>query len=202
MTDRYPFQLSHPAPVTCNGGKERLEKLLIEGCYCGSRSARLTRRKQSNGVWVVALQCEGCGSAKMSGLRKADFIELESFPEFDTALANRNHEEWLKRIDEEREKADAERAEFQKKYAEFLKSPEWYNLRNFKLQRDGLICEACGDSKSPYNLRVHHLTYRYGFMPPLWCLKTVCVECHDRLHANKHGYEDNWCQIGLSEGVL
>jgi 5-methylcytosine-specific restriction endonuclease McrA len=62
-------------------------------------------------------------------------------------------------------------------YAAFLRSREWSEIRQLVLQRAGGLCEACR-KREP--VIVHHLTYRYGFKPPLWCLKALCRVCHSR----------------------
>jgi 5-methylcytosine-specific restriction enzyme A len=196
--DRSPFQLSSPFPVTCNGGKGPLEKLLREGCSCCDsifgNTATLTKRKQSNGVFVVALQCDNCGSAKSNGLKKAHFPGFDSFPLFDEERQKTCYQLWSARREEEFAKErEIKQREWEDEYRIFLKSPEWDALRKQVLERDGFCCQACGQIKTQYYLQVHHLTYRLGFQPPLWLLKTVCLECHDRLHADKHSFADPWC---------
>jgi hypothetical protein len=193
--DRSPFQLSSPFPVTCNGGKGPLEKLLREGCSCGGVSATLTQRKQIDGKIVAALQCDNCGAAKSNGLQKKHFPGFDSLPLFDSDFQERYWREQAGRQSKQiQEKQEAERIEWQRQYDEFLQSREWYNLRAKVIQRDRSICQACGEIKNQhYLLRVHHLSYEFGFMPPLWMLQTVCVQCHDRLHADKHGFADPWC---------
>jgi 5-methylcytosine-specific restriction endonuclease McrA len=69
-------------------------------------------------------------------------------------------------------------------------STEWAALRLKVFIRSKGRCEACGDARAR---AVHHLSYRYGRTPPLWCLKAVCDPCHDRLHDP----DDPWCLEGM-----
>jgi 5-methylcytosine-specific restriction endonuclease McrA len=76
-------------------------------------------------------------------------------------------------------------------YAEWLaSSTEWATLRLKVFTRARGRCEACGDARADV---VHHLTYKYGRLPPLWCLKAVCDDCHDGLHDPN----DEWCLPGM-----
>jgi 5-methylcytosine-specific restriction endonuclease McrA len=76
-------------------------------------------------------------------------------------------------------------------YAEWAaNSSEWAALRLKVLLRARSRCEACGEARA---VHVHHLTYKYGRLPPIWCLKAVCSTCHARLH----GVGDAWCGPGM-----
>ncbi len=193
MNDPSPLMLSHPFPATCNGGKERLEMILEAGCTCGGEAGTLTKRKLSNGVWIVALQCDNCGSAKSTGLKRIHFQSFESFPLFDEDLSERYLEKLRQSLPPIEIKRQTDDVEWQRRYDEFLNSREWTTIRNLVIARDECICQACGQVNRPNNLRAHHLSYGYGFAPPLWLLVTVCADCHDRLHADKHGFSDPWC---------
>jgi 5-methylcytosine-specific restriction endonuclease McrA len=198
MSDTIPFHLSHAFPPTCNGGKSRLERVIEDGCLCGSPSATLTGRKQSNGVMVVALQCDNCGSAKSNGLRRSDFPTFDDFPLFDENKNKIFYEDTFRnRIHEFEDERVLKDIEWKRAYDEFLRSREWADIRKWVIARDEFRCQACGQSRDPYVLRVHHLTYEFGFIPPLWMLQTVCIDCHDRLHADKNGFEDPWCPASI-----
>jgi 5-methylcytosine-specific restriction endonuclease McrA len=198
MATRSPFTLSHSFPVTLNNGKKRLEVLLSTGCSCGGTTATVRKRQRSNGVWIVAVQCAECGAEKSDGLRRADFQDFDSLEVFDEGLSQRYFENLRQSIPLVELNRVSDKAEWQRRYDEFLRSREWYLIREYIIERDKRICQGCGTPhlEDPYNLRAHHLTYQYGFAPPLWLIKTVCIPCHDRLHADKHGLKDAWCPQG------
>lgn len=62
------------------------------------------------------------------------------------------------------------------RYAEYLKSKRWEELRHQAMGRDGKRCRICNRS---YRLQVHHRAY-----PAVWGretvddLTTLCNECH------------------------
>src|ERR1035437_10342143 len=68
-----------------------------------------------------------------------------------------------------------------KKYVDYLASPEWKYIRNIVLRRDGRKCTKCGSKKE---LRVHHLNYNHIFIELnyLFCLVTLCDDCHKIAH--------------------
>jgi hypothetical protein len=65
-------------------------------------------------------------------------------------------------------------------------SAEWAAIRRRVFARSKGWCEACGIARAT---ATHHLTYRFGRSPPLWCLRAVCSDCHDRLH----NPASDWC---------
>jgi 5-methylcytosine-specific restriction endonuclease McrA len=72
-------------------------------------------------------------------------------------------------------------------YQAFLHSKAWAEIRHRVLERAGGICEACLVKPA---VIVHHLTYRYGLKPPMWCLRACCPSCHSRF---KKGFRrDPW----------
>jgi hypothetical protein len=72
-------------------------------------------------------------------------------------------------------------------YEAFLHSKAWAEIRHRVLERAGHVCEACGRRPA---IIVHHLTMRYGFKPPLWCLKAVCRHCLARFRPGIR--KDDW----------
>ena len=60
-------------------------------------------------------------------------------------------------------------------YADFLRTREWRTARALVLKRANGICEACLIREAT---EVHHETYDYGRLPPLYMLKAICKECH------------------------
>ena len=71
----------------------------------------------------------------------------------------------------------------QERYAEYLKSDHWQQLRLAKLNQSGWKCEQCGET---HPLDVHHKTYRKSwFDTELFELQVLCKECHKEAHAPK-----------------
>lgn len=58
----------------------------------------------------------------------------------------------------------------------------WVAVREAVLHRDGYKCTMCGSTE---NLQVHHICPRHcgGSDNPL-NLRTLCVECHRKVHQN------------------
>lgn len=70
-------------------------------------------------------------------------------------------------------------------YSDALKSPEWKSARLKVLKRDGYLCQFCLEHEA---IDAHHLSYRYGMIPPMIYLRSVCRECHDRFHRGWWGW--------------
>lgn len=66
------------------------------------------------------------------------------------------------------------------RYHEYLKSPEWEELRTAAYVRAGGKCELCGGDAAA----VHHVRYPKNLKEEdsLDNLVVVCKKCHDRLH--------------------
>ena len=68
----------------------------------------------------------------------------------------------------------------QKQPRRTLTSAAYDRLRTLVLERDGWKCQSCG---SQTILQVHHLVYRSHLgADELNNLKTLCADCHRRLH--------------------
>lgn len=68
-------------------------------------------------------------------------------------------------------------------YKEYLKSAEWKEKRDRRLEVDGCQCVICG---SKNNLNVHHLTYKNIMQEDVENdLITLCKNCHTMLHRIK-----------------
>lgn len=147
--------------------------------------ARNTRRTFSNGVEHIHQQCVGCG-ASVKALQKANFsrAEIAAMPAWDAELPRRRHIErceleqgWRKHFYARQERA---RANGQRRYDQYLQSPEWERKRAAVLKRANHVCEGCGTRRAT---QAHHLTYEHLYNEFLWELRAVCRECHERLHA-------------------
>lgn len=64
-------------------------------------------------------------------------------------------------------------------YLAYLMSPEWAELRNVILERDGYECQRCGATAAEAVLDVHHLTYEQFGNEAYDDLQTLCRECHE-----------------------
>ena len=67
---------------------------------------------------------------------------------------------------------------FEEEYQEYIRSPQWKRIREYKIKQVGYRCEKCKRSKYSVKLHVHHLTYdRFKKERPS-DLEVVCSECH------------------------
>lgn len=67
-------------------------------------------------------------------------------------------------------------------YSEKLKDPRWQKLRLLVLERDGFMCQCCGDETNPLN--IHHKLYIFGrevWEYSLEELTTFCEDCHKQV---------------------
>jgi hypothetical protein len=193
-----------PTAMTLRNGMPRMSQAQIDlviahlqtGCTtCRSHTGTMTRRATASGGLHACIQCDGCGKAVSNALRKAEHYEFMNYPLFDEAKREEYQDGYARRRIETREARNAQvmaglvtkEEDYQTK---LRSSVEWRSLRGLVLQRARFTCEAC--LKSPAE-NVHHLTYEYGMLPPAWFLRAVCRNCHDRIHADKHGKRDEWC---------
>lgn len=78
------------------------------------------------------------------------------------------------------------RSDFNKIYAEYLKSDEWMAKRKQVLKRDNHTCTACLEATAT---QVHHTTYERVFDEPLFHLQSVCDDCHAKIHDKRTDIE-------------
>lgn len=74
-------------------------------------------------------------------------------------------------------------------YSNLLRHPQWQKKRLRIMERDGFKCGECGSETKTLN--VHHDYYKAGAFPweyPDEALKTLCQECHEKLHTPKPDY--------------
>lgn len=84
-------------------------------------------------------------------------------------------------------------------YQEQLQQPEWKDLRDHILERDGYECQTC---MSKDDLHVHHKKYFFDVMAwdyPDNYLITLCEVCHSKIHGKdltlKSKFESDWDKI-------
>lgn len=64
-------------------------------------------------------------------------------------------------------------------YADYLKTPEWKDIRGEVLRRARYRCQICN---SDYGLHVHHRTYENRGDEDLSDLTALCSDCHRIYH--------------------
>jgi|688.fasta_scaffold1037602_2 5-methylcytosine-specific restriction endonuclease McrA len=65
------------------------------------------------------------------------------------------------------------------KYKSYLKSKEWFAIRESLFLARGKRCEKCLVTK---NLHIHHLHYRNIYNEKPEDLLIVCRDCHNKIH--------------------
>lgn len=65
-------------------------------------------------------------------------------------------------------------------YSEYLRTPEWQQVRHYALHRDGFSCVLCAATDS---LQVHHRRYTRRSQEHGSDVVTLCSVCHSRHHA-------------------
>lgn len=70
-------------------------------------------------------------------------------------------------------------------YADFLRTPYWDGIRNYKLKKARYCCELCGAKNTVLN--VHHKTYKHHGEEHLRGyadkdLIVLCKDCHEKFH--------------------
>jgi hypothetical protein len=70
--------------------------------------------------------------------------------------------------------------------SEKLKSPKWQKKRLYVFNRDKWACTKCGNKE--LTLHVHHEKYHENpWDTPMEYLKTLCEECHEKMHESNDG---------------
>jgi hypothetical protein len=134
-------------------------KKVDEMMQCGHTRTLLRRREASNGAISVWRQCERCGKAVGTAIKRATITqrEFDALTDWDIEIEAKFSQEWKKKFDKlwaaEKEKCNAEWWEFYQKY---LESPEWKQKRETVIKRAAFICEGCGKATAT---DVHHLSY-------------------------------------------
>lgn len=197
----FTVKLRGDIPRMSAEAKRRLDALLDDKeCFCGSALCSLTKRKVGASV-VVHLQCEICGRGVGSAQPRQEHWHWQSYPEFDAGRYDVWSSEDAKRraasLSAWRDERKNTLAERRRAYGEWLRTaPEWREMSAKVLRRSSGWCEACLSARAD---QVHHLTYDLGKLPPAWLLRAVCLSCHERLHADIHGMEDEWCPGSVIE---
>ena len=144
--------------------------------YCLHPETRETRRVLTNGVVVLAIQCQTCGKHVRSASKNGR--DMSALPEFDVQILKVKREERM-------EAGKAQRDEISRQwwadYNAYLETEAWRRVRRAVLARDR-ICQICFSSTA---VQAHHVSYesykRFGITFPIECAG-VCLACHEKLH--------------------
>lgn len=145
--------------------------MVIESCLHPNQQK--TRRTQSNGTVVVALQCLTCGKHVRSAPKAGE--DMEKLPEFDSTIRDKAweaHHAELERLRQENSK------EWWDSYNAYLKTDHWKYISRLVRTRD-IVCQVCQQNPTQ---EAHHLSYasfnRYGISFAVECVG-VCRPCHE-----------------------
>jgi hypothetical protein len=105
--------------------------------------------------------CKGCISAFEARGRRAE-----------------REREWQERSREYARAQAARESEWWDQYRAYLQSPEWRARSRAVIERAHGICEACGKRAAT---QAHHTTYTHVGDEPLFELRAVCNQCHEKL---------------------
>lgn len=79
-------------------------------------------------------------------------------------------------------------AQFSDDFIQYYKSDEWQKKRNERIKIDNFRCQKCN---SPFNLQVHHLTYKNFKNEDIYNdLITLCDRCHQKIETNKKMFKE------------
>lgn len=174
--------------------RDRIKQTLETGCYCKHDGARTATLVQRNGaVW---LQCDACGSAVGTAMKRAEHQAADTYPHWRADLIAAYEQARSARIASLPTAQDREQDYIKRSiaYERWCRSsPEWAEIKKRIFWRSRGHCECCLGGNADV---VHHLTYSFGKLPPAWHLKAVCAECHERLHTAG----DDWCDYGMARG--
>ena len=199
------ISLSHPMPRLTPDMHARVLGCLAQPCGgygCSGGTATLTKRRIRNQTVQIHLQCNGCGRSISGALARSEHFGWQDYAEWDVEHEQRQEAERAERLAnaeqqniENQDAFERRKEAYRQRSIEYERwcrtSPEWGRMRWLVCRRAGFLCEACLDGPIQ---QVHHLTYEFGRLPPAWHLRGVCLPCHRRLHADRNGWRDDWCQ--------
>lgn len=178
--------MARNATAVTADGRAAVEAIKADGCdgwRCTSTSGRLVKRRNAAGVYLLGVQCDGCGKFYSRGVKRTDHPGWASYLDFDPNRRAGFSQEMRQEYESSRATQLAER---RREYAHWLAtSSEWQDIRIKVLERADFRCEACLENEAT---QVHHTTYAASVLPPAWLLKAVCGDCHERMHDD----DDAW----------
>lgn len=146
---------------------------------CEHENTHLCRNQVKGGSWQLFEQCENCGERVGNAMSQVG-VDLSTVPYFDESIAT----EYRKRRESELASIDKrfdDQAWFLA-YSEYLKTPQWRDIRARVLKRANNLCEGCRAAPAT---QAHHLTYEHVGREFLFELVALCDACHERIHAEE-----------------
>jgi len=185
---RYPKYTSGSEPLTCPicGSSKRVQFHFCGPCAEKHGLRNLPYRKWP--TWAKEIARDGARYAQR--VRRGNYelpLDPERFSELDTIdepiaglFEIRNPDELLNELLDQ-EIYIASPKNFTNSYAEYMQSEEWWERRWEIIERDGGCCIRC---KSTDDLQVHHLSYERLGDEEDADLVTLCLDCHNLIHAS------------------
>lgn len=134
----------------------------------------------SDNRMFIVKQCSNCDYQPNHKYKKSDIENLDfkiNTGQIKESLPDTNWEEYEVYRRFELNEIQVKRKE---KYNEYLKSDEWYRIRQIVLERDKFICQGCLKNRAT---DVHHKNYDNLFNEVLFDLVSVCRTCHLKIHS-------------------
>jgi hypothetical protein len=149
---------------------------------CRHERTELRKRIYVDGRLNVGAQCLRCGSWSA---KKRPAGSLDSLPDYDPGLYERflvlQREVWQRQEEERKRLQEQERKDWWARYNRYLVTDRWRRKRASVLARANNTCEALIRCSGARATQVHHLTYQRVGDEPIFDLRAVCHECHERL---------------------
>jgi hypothetical protein len=188
-------EMQHFALLDGSGSRSLLHNDMVEEAYrewletlCQHDFEPVLRRKKINAVnpQVVKI-CQECALQFGGPVPHKDAPNLDTIP----WLSSFTHRVYLEqRSAVWRAKQNELFQDYQNRqildymsYPEYLQSDAWKQLRAKVLKRASQVCEGCGTAEA---VQAHHLRYAHIGHEFLWELVAVCLDCHERVHPEKH----------------
>lgn len=169
---------------------------------CAHASVDIRAFVCSNGSVQYVKQCLVCGEKVGNPIKKAEAIQARGAVEFilpfDEHLREIGRQTYERQCQVEREakraadiaqhqqQRDADQAEFDAWYEQYLGSQQWRERRAKVIRRANGICEGCLEARA---VVVHHTTYQHVGNELLFELVALCHPCHERAHLVRSGAE-------------
>jgi 5-methylcytosine-specific restriction endonuclease McrA len=182
---------------------------LCEGCYkyavidetacCASPLLQKVKYAISGGGIQVRNQCASCGDMSNNSIGGLTADEKSKLPLADlTKRDQRNTNKYDFYSRSNKAKAEAgqrawsdEKAEWFRKYNNYLNSTIWLHKRLAILKRDDYLCQCCLTNVAT---QVHHKSYQFVDFKgsePAFDLESICRPCHDNIEDMKSQNKQN-----------
>lgn len=164
----------------------RIEQLQdqIAKLQCNHPKKEIRFRLAKNDTKMYKSQCIRCGELLSEWIPHGQISNPESIQPIDDLLPEiyQDSVNVLEKALQERIRM-SNKDLFDEWYVEYLKSPQWQDIRQRVFERCCGICEGCEKNMAT---EVHHLTYDNVGNELLFELVGVCKSCHDRIHPQRN----------------